>query len=114
MRKFVILVVAVALIGSLGIALPTDTVEPTVESVKATVAGAVYSRETETGLSATIRFANASITEVKTDPGTGLYKVKLSPGSYEVEISSKDYQPQSASLEVAESKVLYFVRLQHN
>jgi len=112
MKRVVMIAVALVLAGSLGIALPTA---PGLELIdgKATVAGAVYARETDHGIPATVRFSNSATTVVKTDPGNGLYKVKLAPGTYEVEIHSKGYQPQAASIEVAESKVLYFVRLQH-
>ncbi|MBD3285640.1 hypothetical protein GF359_04200 [candidate division WOR-3 bacterium] len=113
MKRVVMFAVALVLIGSLGIALPTSSLPELVDG-KATVAGAVYSRETDHGIPATVSFSNSATTVVKTDPGNGLYKVKLAPGTYEVEIHSKGYQPQSTSIEVAKSKVLYFVRLQHN
>ncbi|MEA3310947.1 MAG: OmpA family protein [candidate division WOR-3 bacterium] len=64
----------------------------------ATLSGAVRDRETDAGLPATIRFTDAPIPEVKTDPSTGLYKVEIKPGTYGVEVSSEDYLSQTASV----------------
>jgi len=64
----------------------------------ATLSGAVRDRETDAGLPAAIRFTDAPIPEVKTDPLTGLYKVDIKPGTYGVEVSSEDYLPQTASV----------------
>jgi outer membrane protein OmpA-like peptidoglycan-associated protein len=64
----------------------------------ATLSGAVRDRETDAGLAAGIRFTDAPIPEVKTNPLTGLYKVEIKPGTYGVEVSSADYLPQTASV----------------
>lgn len=67
----------------------------------AALSGAVRDRETDAGLAATIRFTDAPIPEVKTDPSTGLYKVDIKPGTYGVQVSSADYLPQTTSVIVA-------------
>ncbi|TET21533.1 MAG: hypothetical protein E3J71_09235 [Candidatus Stahlbacteria bacterium] len=73
-------------------------VEFMLESRMATLSGAVRDRETDAGLPAAIRFTDAPIPEVKTDPSTGLYKTEVKPGTYGVEVSSEDYLPQTASV----------------
>lgn len=68
------------------------------KSKMATLSGAVRDRETDAGLPATIRFTDAPIPEVKTDPSTGLYKTEVKPGTYGVEVSSEGYLSQTASV----------------
>jgi len=68
-----------------------------------TLSGAVHDRKTDKGLPAVVRFVDASIGDVKTDPATGLYKVQLKPGTYGVEVLSEGYLPQTASIIVGKN-----------
>lgn len=65
--------------------------------------GTVHEREKDAPLAATIRFTDASLPDAMTDPGTGIFKVQLKPGTYGVEVTSEGYLPQTSSVIVTKT-----------
>ncbi|MBN2380454.1 OmpA family protein [candidate division WOR-3 bacterium] len=73
------------------------------KAAKVTFSGTISDREKDTPLSATVKFTEASIPEIRTDPATGIYTTELEPGAYGIEVSCEGYLPQIASVIVGKT-----------
>ncbi|MEO0082012.1 MAG: carboxypeptidase regulatory-like domain-containing protein [candidate division WOR-3 bacterium] len=86
------------------VAAPTFALKPL--TLKSTLTGKVSDKKEGKPLVATVSFPGSDVSEVRTDPATGVYKTDLPVGSYTVKVTSEGYITQTAALVLEENKPL--------
>lgn len=84
------------------LATATFKLSPTATAVAVT--GKVSDKKTGDALAATVTFPEAGNAVFNTDPGTGVYKAQLMPGSYTAIVEAKDYVKQTSAFVVEKGK----------
>jgi len=68
------------------------------------VTGTVYDKKTGTPLAAALMISSTGSVKLPTDAATGVYKTKLTPGTYTMVAEAKDYLQQTAELVVEKDR----------
>jgi outer membrane protein OmpA-like peptidoglycan-associated protein len=86
-----------------GTIITGQTITQEVSMKKLTLVGAIAGMVTDTTgkpLAAVLTFNNTALPPAATDPGTGFYFVKLTPGNYEMTVSAQGYVGRTINVQV--------------
>ncbi len=86
-----------------GTIITGQTITQEVSMKKLTLIGAIAGMVTDTTgkpLAAVLTFNNTALPPAATDPGTGFYFVKLTPGNYEMTVSAQGYVGRTINVQI--------------